>query len=215
MSMQHKNDDREEQTTPFQEENQVHEEFENTEENPSNESSHESAESFEDSQEVDTEENQSENQDSSEVENSAANEPVNEVEEWKNKSLRLAADLQNLSKQHDLDTAQVKKSVKKQTISAVLTFLNTLNLAFSYIPQTEDQKVLSFIQTLKTSFEKVKTDLQGIGIEILIPEVGEEFDASFMTLLNSTEDDTAAVKQVVSIGLKIDGQLIQPASVMV
>lgn len=139
-----------------------------------------------------------------------------EVEDWKSHSTRLSADLQNLSKQHQLDIATTKKSAKKKTISSVLNFLNTLNLAFTFAPKSEDPSIQKFVDTLKISFERIIEDLKVDGIEIITPKIGEEFNPSYMSLLNGTSDvENPVIQQVVSLGLKVDGSLVQPAAVMV
>jgi molecular chaperone GrpE len=140
-----------------------------------------------------------------------------ELEDWKNKSLRLAADLQNLTRQHDLDLQQTRKSTKRQTVLSLLTFLNTLNLAFSFAPKTEDEQVSKFIDTLKLSFQQVITELKNQQIEILVPVTGEPFNPDWMNLLSPAQDseDSLQIKQVVGLGLRVDGQLVQPASVLV
>jgi molecular chaperone GrpE (heat shock protein) len=140
-----------------------------------------------------------------------------EIEDWKSKSLRFAADLQNAVRQNEIDIATSKKNAKKNTLLSVIPFLNTLNIAFSYIPSTEDAKVITFINTLKSSFEKVINDLQLENVHLLVCKPGALFNPETMTILNSdiSVDNEVKVKQVVSIGLKIDNQLIQPISVIV
>ncbi len=139
----------------------------------------------------------------------------NEIKDWKNKSIRLAADLQNLEKQQELDIAQLKKKIKKTTVDSIFSFLNTLQLSFNYKPETQDQQVNSFINTLQVSFDQVLNQLQNQGIEIINVKPGDEFNPEFMTILSESGDGNTLVKQVVSVGLKIDGQIIQPASIMV
>ncbi|MEM1311984.1 MAG: nucleotide exchange factor GrpE [Patescibacteria group bacterium] len=141
-----------------------------------------------------------------------------ELEDWKEKSLRLAADLQNLNKQHELDIQQVKKSTKKTILMPVVSFIGVLNLAFTFTPETKDDKTTKFIDTLKSSLQKVIDDFKTYGVEVIIPEVGEEFNAEYMNILNPNsvdQDQQVLVKQIVSCGLKIDNQLIQPVSIMV
>ena len=141
-----------------------------------------------------------------------------DIEFWKNKSLRLSADIQNLQKQSDLDILQAKKTSKKQLIQNILPFINTLNIAFAYVPQTDDQKVSIFVETLKNTFEKLKLDLVNSNIEIIGASTGDIFNPDFMNILNSdyqNSDSQPVIKQVVSVGLRVDGQLIQPLSVIV
>jgi molecular chaperone GrpE len=141
-----------------------------------------------------------------------------ETEDWKNKALRTSADLQNFQKQTEIDQNQIKKVTKKHTIQNLLPFLNTLNISFSYAPKTEDQAVKIFIETLRNSFNKLVLDLKNSNIEILSATVGDLFDPNIMDILNSdfvSESGEVKVTQVVSVGLKVDNQLIQPVSVIV
>lgn len=139
-----------------------------------------------------------------------------EIEDWKNKALRISADLQNFQKQTEIDQQQAKKATKKSTIQNILPFLNTLNISFSYTPKSEDQAVNVFVETLRNSFNKLVLDLKNNNIEILTASSGDVFDPTFMELLNSDfVGEEPKVRQIVSVGLKIDNQLIQPISVIV
>jgi molecular chaperone GrpE len=141
-----------------------------------------------------------------------------EITDWKNKLLRSTADLQNFQKQTEIDQNQTKKATKKATIKNILPFLNTLNISFSYTPKTEDKNVQTFIDTLRNSFNKLMLDLNTSDIEILTAQTGDLYDVNFMEILNydfSPVNDTIIVKQVVSVGLRVDSQLIQPISVIV
>ena len=125
--------------------------------------------------------------------------------------------LQNTQKQHDFDLASTKKSTKKGVATTMATFVNTFNLAFSYIPNINDEKIQKFINTLKASFDKSISDIKVHNIEFLIPKTGDIFDPNFMEILNpdSVQGEEVQVKQVVSVGIKVDNQLIQAASIMV
>jgi molecular chaperone GrpE len=141
-----------------------------------------------------------------------------ETEDWKNKALRTSADLQNFQKQTEIDQQQIRKVAKKSTIQNLLPFLNTLNISFSYTPKTEDQAVKVFIDTLKNTFNKLISDLKINNIEVLNAFDGDIFDPNIMEILNSdfvSETGEVKVRQVVSVGLKVDNQLIQPISVIV
>jgi len=140
-----------------------------------------------------------------------------ERDDWKDKALRSTAEVQNVQRQVDFDTATAKKSAKKYVAQTLLGFLNTLNLAFTFTPQTDNEKVQKFVDTLKGSYTQVQNDLNGVGIELIVPQQGEEFNGETMTALNekSEEEEYPTVKNVASVGLKVDGQVIQPASVMV
>ena len=139
-----------------------------------------------------------------------------EVEDWKSRAIRATADGENVQRQAELDNAQAKKSAKKYVANGFLSFLNTLNLAFTFAPQTEDEKVNQFLQTLKGSFVRLQSDLDAVGIQLIVPTINDQFDGEVMTALNEKSDDEEipTVKNVATVGLKVDGQVTTPASVM-
>ncbi len=140
----------------------------------------------------------------------------NEIEDWQNKLSRLNSELNNIAKQNQLDLAQAKKKAKKTVISQLLEFINTLHLAFLNLPKEQTPETQKFISTLQTSFQRLIRDLQSDQIEIIFPQPGQDFDAQYMALLEGTEirEDHPKVKQVVSLGAKIDDQVIKPATVI-
>jgi molecular chaperone GrpE len=137
-----------------------------------------------------------------------------EITDWKNKALRAIADMENSKKQQELDTIQTKKNVKKNLSKPILDFLNNQFLIITYLKDITDQKALTSLQTLKISFDKLVADLKSQGIEVIIPKIGDEFNPEFMQGLNTTEKDDAKVENIVSLGLKIDTQVISPAMIM-
>lgn len=139
-----------------------------------------------------------------------------DLDSWKEKALRVSAEMANLQKQHELDLGGVKKSGKKAVSTQLITFLNTLNLAFSFAPSSEDPKIQAFITTLKTSFDRVITDLKTAGVEIILPKPGDEFSPEIMSALDVAQnsEENPKVSRIAGVGYKIDGQLVQPASVL-
>ncbi len=138
-----------------------------------------------------------------------------QVESWKTKTLRFAADNQNILKQHELDNQQVIKRTKKNVLTLLIPFLTSMNLAFSMMPKSDEQIINKYIDGLKSQLDKLVGDLKNIQVEIIIPINGQSFDPATMAPLNSSEDEEPSVKQLVGLGLRIDGQLIQAATVMI
>jgi molecular chaperone GrpE (heat shock protein) len=140
----------------------------------------------------------------------------NEIGDWQNKLSRLNNELNNITKQNELDLAQAKKKSKKSVISQLLEFINTLHLAFLNLPKEQTPETQKFVNTLQTSFQRLISDLQADNIEIIFPEPGQEFDPHYMALLEGTQilEEHPKVKQVVSLGAKIDDQVIKPATVI-
>lgn len=143
-----------------------------------------------------------------------------EAEDWKQKALRLGADIQNSQKQNELELIQAKKSAKKQLAKQMLDFVNTLFLSFSFFPESSDQKTKNLVGTLKTSYQKLVDDLKTAQVELIEPKIGDIYDPLTMTALtksgeNADTDSEIKVNQVASLGLKVEGQVVQPAVVVV
>lgn len=139
-----------------------------------------------------------------------------ESEEIKLIAQRAVADSTNLAHQHQLDLESNQKSLKKSVAGHILHVINTLYLAFLYAPATEDEKVIKYLETIKQSFEKSLEDLKVVGIEILTAHKGDSIDFTTMNIINSPENaEDPKVSQVVSLGLRIDNQVVQPVTVMV
>ena len=137
-----------------------------------------------------------------------------ELEDWKNRAFRLTADLTNAGKQEEINLTQTRKNSKKSIVNLLLPFLNTLHLSFAFLPAITDEKVQKFVKTLQNSFQELVRDLGMNGVEILIPNSGTAFDPLTMAALNSPSDDqNIIIKEVVSVGLRINNQLVHPVSV--
>jgi molecular chaperone GrpE (heat shock protein) len=147
-----------------------------------------------------------------------ANEKVEKdekLEEQKTKIDTLLREISFLQKQNELDVVTAQKKAKKNLAENILDFLNTLHISFTYLPETEDEKIQKFLTTLSGSFSKLQNDLKNVNLEMIIPREGDEFNAENMQILeNSSGEDHPKIKHVVSIGLKIDDQLVKPAVVI-
>jgi molecular chaperone GrpE len=144
-------------------------------------------------------------------------EKINELEKEKkelnDKMYRIAADASNSSKQNQIDIDNAKKSTKKQVIKTLLPFLTTINLAFEFTPNNEES--IKFSNQLKSAMDKINPDFEVLQVKFLIPLKDEPFNANTMQALNNSTDEEPKVKNVVSVGCIIDGQVIQPASVII
>ena len=148
-----------------------------------------------------------------EISNKQLEEQITVGAKWEYIAKKATADLQNVLTQHNIDLANRTKVGKKSVALGVLPFLNTLRLAFTYLPPDLDSKTDKFVNTLKSSFEKVIGDLSLQNITIIAPQVGDDFDSAQMSALSATNDEHK-VTQIVELGMIIDGQIVRPASVM-
>jgi len=153
----------------------------------------------------------------SNVISSKEQELLQEIETLKAKNLRLLADIQNLLRQNQIDIERAKKTLKTEIALAMVDFVTSMHLAFTYLPDNLDNKTRDFIRQLQLSLESSIKNLQSLNIELLIPKVGEPFNSEYMNAVNTPTDEASnlpAIKSVVTVGLKVDGQLVKPVQVL-
>jgi len=142
---------------------------------------------------------------------------IQEIEALKAKNLRLLADIQNLLRQNQIDIERAKKSLKTEIALAMVDFVTSMHLALNYLPEGVDDKTRNFVKQLQLSLETSIKNLQSLHIEVLIPQVGEPFNSEYMNAVNTPADEPnhlPTIKSVVTVGLKVDGQLVKPAQVL-
>jgi molecular chaperone GrpE (heat shock protein) len=137
-----------------------------------------------------------------------------ESKDWQNKAFRYVADLENYKKQQELELAQAKKNAKKNAIKPLLEYLNNQYLSLNFIKDITDEKAQKAFATFNSSFEKIIIEYKLQGVDLILPKPGDSFDPVTMQALTPPTDEEAAVKHIVSLGLKIDNQLIQPVMVV-
>jgi molecular chaperone GrpE (heat shock protein) len=137
-----------------------------------------------------------------------------ESKDWQAKAFRYVADLENYKKQQELEISQIKKNTKKYAVKPLLEYLNNQYLALNFIKDITDEKTTKALSMFRNSFDKLVIEYNLQGVELILPKEGDEFDPVTMQALAPTEDEHAKVKHIVSLGLKIDNQLIQPVMVV-
>jgi molecular chaperone GrpE len=142
------------------------------------------------------------------------NSKVEESKDWQNKAFRYVADLENYKKQQELELAQAKKNTKKNAIKPLLEFLNNQYLSLNFIKDITDEKSQKAFAAFNSSFEKIIVEYKLQGVDLILPQPGDTFDPVTMQALTPSTDEEAVVKHIVSLGLKVDNQLIQPVMVV-
>jgi molecular chaperone GrpE (heat shock protein) len=138
-----------------------------------------------------------------------------ESNDWQNKAFRYVADLENYKKHQELEIAQAKKNAKKNAVKPLLEFLNNQYLSLNFIKDITDEKSQKAFAAFNSSFEKIIIEYKLQGVDLILPKSGDVFDPVTMQALTPpTDDEDAKVKHIVSLGLKIDNQLIQPVMVV-
>ncbi|MDR0918509.1 MAG: nucleotide exchange factor GrpE [Oscillospiraceae bacterium] len=135
-----------------------------------------------------------------------------ELEEQKDKFLRLYAEFDNFRKRTVKEKTEMYGNATADTVAEILPVLDTFERAVNADCSDETYKkgMLMLFEQMKKSFEK-------IGVEE-INALGEEFDPNFHNAIKNIETEefeSGKVCQVFQKGYKYKEKLIRPAMVAV
>ena len=133
-----------------------------------------------------------------------------ELENLKNYSLRLKADMENMKKRNKNIASDMYKEGKLETLLAILPVSDSLDRALSL---DMDDKVKEGIDKIKKQFESI---IEKLGVEE-IKALGEVFDPNYHNALMQVEDAENSGKcvQVYEKGYKLGEKVLRHASVVV
>lgn len=135
-----------------------------------------------------------------------------ELEDTKDKYLRLMAEYDNFRKRSAKERLDLSASVKGDTIGEILPVFDNFERALA--AETEDT---AYKQGVEMIFKQFGDMLAKLGVEIIDP-VGQTFDPNIANAVNQIEDEKYGeneVAQVFQKGYKIGGKVIRYAMVVV
>ena len=158
---------------------------------------------------VDKEETEENNE---EPEESEEEKLKNELDDTKDKYLRLMAEYDNFRKRSAKERLELSASVKGDTVAEILTVIDNFERAMG--AETQDEAYKAGIEMIFKQFSDVLTKL---GVEVIDPQ-GETFDPNIANAVNQIEDPELGdnvVAQVFQKGYKIGDKVIRYAMVVV
>ena len=135
-----------------------------------------------------------------------------ELEESKDKDLRLMAEYDNFRKRSAKERLELSATVKGNTIGEILPVFDNFERALA--AETEDTNYKAGVEMIFKQFGDMLTKL---GVEIIDP-IGQTFDPNIANAVNQIEDENLGeneVAQVFQKGYKIGDKVIRYAMVVV
>lgn len=158
-------------------------------------------------------EQQTDQQHSSEQQEPSEEEKLKkELEESKDKYLRLMAEYDNFRKRSAKERLELSATVKGNTIGEILPVFDNFERALA--AETQDTNYKAGVEMIFKQFGDMLTKL---GVEIIDP-IGQTFDPNIANAVNQIEDENLGeneVAQVFQKGYKIGDKVIRYAMVAV
>lgn len=135
-----------------------------------------------------------------------------ELDEQKDKYMRLAAEYDNFRKRSAKERLDISATTIGNTVSEILPVFDNFERALN--AETTDEKYKSGVEMIFNQFGEA---LKKLGVEIIDP-LGETFDPNIANAVNQIEDDKLGeneVAQVFQKGYKIGDKIIRYAMVVV
>lgn len=135
-----------------------------------------------------------------------------ELDEQKDKYMRLAAEYDNFRKRSAKERLDISATTIGNTVSEILPVFDNFERALN--AETTDEKYKSGVEMIFNQFGEA---LKKLGVEIIDP-LGETFDPNIANAVNQIEDDNLGeneVAQVFQKGYKIGDKIIRYAMVVV
>ncbi len=140
-----------------------------------------------------------------------------EVEEYKNKYLRLNADFQNYRRRTEKEKSDIYQFGSEKIIVDMLTILDNLERAILSIDIKKDGGNNGLIDGIQMVYKQFKDALSKHGVEE-IECLGEEFDPNCHHAViqeDHDEKDSNLVLEVFEKGYKLNTKIIRPSMVKV
>lgn len=137
-----------------------------------------------------------------------------EKDEWKNKYYSAYADMSNLRKQVEKETADFKKYSNQSLIEEMIPTFDSFDMALKNEPK--DEVVKNYVAGFKMIHNKLLNVLTQINVKIIDPKPGDEYDPHKMQAYSTVpgaEDNKIA--EVFTKGYQLYEHLIRPAGVIV
>ena len=138
-----------------------------------------------------------------------------ELETWKEKTLRLSAELQNVRRRYDREMANTVIYANQKLIEALIPVIDELELALKSSHQSKNFK--AFHNGVEMIYQKLMQILEKEGVKP-IKALGEKFDYNLHEAVLMQEDTTAepgTILEVIQKGYFYKDKVLRHAKVIV
>ena len=148
---------------------------------------------------------------------SKENEQKNQLDDFKDKYLRLLADFENYKKRIIKEKKDITIDIKNRTISDFVFIISEIELAMNF-SNDKSSNIKSLIEGIKLIKTKLSDVLLNNGVEFINAKTGDNFDPHLHMAISESNledyDDSVVTEQYKS-GYKLDGRMMSPALVVV
>ena len=138
--------------------------------------------------------------------------------EWKDKCLRVAADLDNFRKRAAREKIETSKYATQQLLGRLLPTLDHFEAALQHVDPAGGTKAMqSLVDGLKMTLSQLHGVLREAGVEVVNAE-GQHFDPQWheaVQHIESTDHPAGKVIQQLRKGYRLSDRLLRPATVVV
>ncbi len=136
------------------------------------------------------------------------------VDTWTNKYYKVYADIANTRKEIEKEQKEFKKYATQSVIQELIPTLDSFDMALKNEP--DDEKLKSYLSGFIMIHSKILNALKSLGVEVINPNKGDEYDPHKMEAFSSVEgEEDNKVADTFLKGYKLHEHLLRPAGVIV
>ncbi len=137
-----------------------------------------------------------------------------EKDDWKNKYYEAYADMANLRKQVQKECDDAKRYASKAFIEELIPTLDSFDYALKN--PSNDPKIKQYVQGFEMIHSKMINTLTQLGVSIIAPEIGSEYDPHKMQAFSTVDGkEDNKIAEVYCKGYALYEHLLRPAGVIV
>ena len=139
---------------------------------------------------------------------------IQEVEKWKDKAYRTAADCDNLRKSYEKDHASLLKYRAMGFVEKLLPVLDSFHMSLMVKP--DDPKLQNYVKGFEMIYRQILNALEQEGVSQIASTNGDLFNPDTMQAIDvKAGDEDDRVLEVYSNGYMLKDRLVRPAMVVV
>ena len=136
------------------------------------------------------------------------------ADEWKNKYYMAYADMANVRKQVEKESADFKKYAIEGLVKEIIPTLDAFDMALKSEPK--DENIKKYLEGFKMVHSKLLNTLSAQGIVVISPNVGDEYNPNLMEAFSVIEgEEDNKIADVFVKGYKLGDHLLRPAGVII
>lgn len=137
-----------------------------------------------------------------------------EKDDWKNKYYEAYADMANLRKQVQKECDDAKRYASKSFVEELIPTLDSFDFALKN--PSDDPKIKQYVQGFEMIHSKMINTLTQLGVSIISPEIGSEYDPHKMQAFSTVDgEEDNKIAEVYCKGYALHEHLLRPAGVIV